>query len=217
LVSTTVLADSLEEQSLLEGLLEESKPAVPPDAQGLHWLLFTPFRYPPLPSGSRFRALFDPGVFYGADEIGTACAELGYWRWRFLTESPSLSALDPKPQTVFHVAADALTVDLRTPPWLTDRAVWTAPDDYSGTQAFARCVREAGVQAIRYESVRDPVHGGCGALLTPKAFAVTKPTESQTWLLTVTRERVVWQREDVLQRAAFEFDPQRCANPRSWT
>ena len=50
----------------------------------LHWLLFTPFRYPPPPGGSRFRGPNDPGVFYGADEIRTACAELGYWRWRHL-------------------------------------------------------------------------------------------------------------------------------------
>ena len=60
------------------------KPPVPAGARTLHYLLFTPFRYPPPPGGSRFRGPNDPGVFYGADEVRTACAELGYWRWRHL-------------------------------------------------------------------------------------------------------------------------------------
>ena len=87
--STMVLVDTVAEQAVLERLVESSKPPVPRDVArlGLHWLLFTPFRYAPPPGGSRFRATGDPGVFYGADERRTACAELGYWRWRFLTDS----------------------------------------------------------------------------------------------------------------------------------
>ena len=83
-VSTMALVDSIEEQHVLERLLDETKPSIPAAAAHLHWLLFTPFRYPPPPGGSRFRGPNDPGVFYGADEIRTACAELGYWRWRHL-------------------------------------------------------------------------------------------------------------------------------------
>src|SRR5690349_24755031 len=73
-----------EQQDLLERILEESKPALPAAAEGLHYLLATPFRYPPLRSGSRFRAWPDPGVLYAALERRTACAEMGYWRWRFV-------------------------------------------------------------------------------------------------------------------------------------
>jgi hypothetical protein len=76
-----VLVDT-DEQALLERLLDDSKPAAP------HWLLFAPFRHPPLPSGSRFRGPADPGVFYGAELQRTACAELGYWRWRLLMDVP---------------------------------------------------------------------------------------------------------------------------------
>jgi len=86
------LVDSLEEQQALERILDDTKPPVPPAARKLHWLLFTPFRYPPPPRGSRFRGPNDPGVFYGADEIRTACAELGYWRWRHLQDTPALAA-----------------------------------------------------------------------------------------------------------------------------
>ncbi len=205
-VSTMVLVDSLEEQTLLEQLLEGSKPPVPASAHGLHWLLFTPFRYPPPPTGSRFRGPLDPGVFYGADEIETACAELGFWRWRLLVESPSLTNLDPKLQTVFKAEVDALTVDLREPPFAKGRALWIAPESYVATQEFARSAREAKIDAIRYESVRAPSRGGCGAILNPTAFAEAQPQAAQTWWLSVSRERVLWQRDDVLQRASFAFD-----------
>lgn len=47
-VATLQLVDTLEEQALLEELLESSKPPVPADAEPLHYLLKTPFRYPPL-------------------------------------------------------------------------------------------------------------------------------------------------------------------------
>jgi hypothetical protein len=87
-VSTMVLVDTLDEQALLEHILDDSKPVLPSAQRSLHYLLFTPFRYPPLPNGSRFRGPFDPGVFYGAEAIRTACAELGYWRWRLLRDSP---------------------------------------------------------------------------------------------------------------------------------
>ena len=36
-------------QALLEDILDETKPRLPPEVEGLHWLLATPFRYWPLP------------------------------------------------------------------------------------------------------------------------------------------------------------------------
>ncbi len=68
-VSTLKLVDTLEEQALLEDLIEATKPALPPEARGLDYLLATPFRYDaPYPVGSRFRrAGRTPGVFYAAE------------------------------------------------------------------------------------------------------------------------------------------------------
>jgi hypothetical protein len=205
-VSTTLLVDTLEEQALLERLLEESKPRLQTDAGGLHWLLFTPFRYPPLPGGSRFRGPEDPGVFYGAEEIRTACSELGYWRWRFLSDSPRLDRIDARPQTVFLSALKGQAVDLREPPLVAQRAQWTAPDNYLPCQQFARDARAADIALIRYESVRDPERGGCAAVLHSGAFAQKMPLETQTWLLTVTSKRVVWRKDSVMEDAAFEFE-----------
>lgn len=204
-VATMALVDSLAEQHALERILDAGKPPVPPDAAHLHYLLFTPFRYAPPPGGSRFRAPTDPGVFYAADAVRTACAELGYWRWRHLTDSPTLAAMPIRPQTVFRVKLAARTVDLRRPPFDADRTEWTDPSDYSACQRFGGIAREAGVEAIRYASVRDPQRGGNCAVLAWSAFAHPAPVEAQTWSLAVTRERVVWQRTDALTPDAHEF------------
>ena len=76
------------------------------DAADLHYLLATPFRYAS-PIGSRFRAPADPGVWYGAEKERTACAELGFWRWRFLMDATGLDSLGPSPQTVFRAGIEA--------------------------------------------------------------------------------------------------------------
>jgi len=204
-VSTMPLVDSLDEQAVLEAVLDAGKPAVPAEARHLHYLLFTPFRYPPSPWGSRFRASHDPGVFYGADEIRTACAELGYWRWRFLNDSPALPRIDARAQTLFQVSVHTDGIALDAPPFDKDSAQWTHPDNYEACQAFCRVARDAGLGMIRYTSVRDPEHGPCGAVLTPRAFANPLPLATTTWMLTVRRDRVIWQRDDLQQRDSFEF------------
>lgn len=196
IASTTRLVDSLDEQALLEQILDRTKPVPPDEAAGLHYLLATPFRYPPLPQGSRFRAADDPGVFYGSEEPRTACAELGYWRWRFLMDSVDLTELGPVSHTVFRVKVEALTIDLREKPFSKQERRWTDLNDYAATQNIGRVARAASVGLIRYQSVRDPEKGGCGALLTPSGFAAPRrPVAEQTWFLTVNRTAAAWQRD----------------------
>jgi hypothetical protein len=205
IAATLRLVDNLEEQRFLEDILEATKPAIPNEARRLHYLLFTPFRYPPQ-RGSRFRALDDPGVFYGAETMRTACAELGYWRWRFLMDSKGLTNLGPAQQTLFQAGVKTLTIDLEKQPFVRHARFWQDPDDYSATQAFAKTARNAGVGLIRYRSVRDAETGRCGAVLRPDAFSSPDPTApTQTWLLTITQEFAIWQRD----REAFEFDMRR--------
>ena len=199
------LVDSLEEQAVLERLVDDAKPPVPAAARHLHYLLFTPFRYPPPAGGSRFRAPDDPGVFYGADAVRTACAELGYWRWRHLADSPALDAMPQKAQTVFKVKVATTGIDLRDKPFVRDAVNWTDPGHYAPCQRLARTARACEIGVIRYQSVRDPDHAGCGAVLAPGAFAKPAPVEQQTWMLSVFRERVVWQRTQIVRREAFEF------------
>jgi len=201
IASTLRLVANVEEQLLLERLLDQSKPPLPSDTGDLHYLLSTPFRYSS-PIGSRFRAPADSGIWYGAEAQRTACAELGFWRWRFLMDSDGLQAIGPSPQTVFRAGIDGRLVDLTRPPFKRSRAEWTHPDDYGPSQGFARVAQHAAIDAIRYESVRDPEHGAAVAVLRPSCFKPRKLLEQQTWFLTVRRAAVVWQREG----ETFEFD-----------
>lgn len=197
IASTMKIVDSKDEQDLLETLLEGSKPAHPATAKALDYLLATPFRYDPLRGGSRFRSVIDPGVFYGAESVRTAGAELGYWRWKFLKDAIDLEKLEPVAHTAFRADVSTLIADLRKPPFSGDAEAWLHPTDYSATQAFARVAREANIGGIVYQSVRDPHPAWCMALLTPQAFSKPKPHPArQTWWLAVHQEEVIWRRDN---------------------
>ncbi|XXG30868.1 MAG: RES family NAD+ phosphorylase [Ferrovum myxofaciens] len=196
IAATMKLVDNRDEQDLLESLLESSKPTQPDDTAGLDYLLATPFRYDPKRGGSRFRAVADPGVFYGAESVRTAGAELGYWRWKFLKDTVDLDRIEPVTHTAFRVEVATLVVDLQRPSFDTDAAIWQHPTDYTLTQQFARTAREADVGGILYQSVRDPQPSWCLALLTPAGFAKPKPhAERQTWYLTVSLHEVTLRRD----------------------
>lgn len=200
------------EQAALEDIIEGVKPALPAESQGLHFLLATPFRYLPRPpAGSRFRGRFDPAVFYGAEDIATACAEAGYWRLRFWLDSEALSVKATSMQMTlfeFHGATRAL-IDLTQPPFKARRKAWTRPDDYAATQALARQAREDGIEVIRSESVRNGPQGRCLAILTPRVFkAARNPfrNKQQTWNLFLQPPGLVlWQRSLDGEQHRFEF------------
>ena len=190
------LVDNRDEQDLLESLLESSKPAQPDDTSRLDYLLATPFRYNPKRGGSRFRAVADPGVFYGAESVRSAGAELGYWRWKFLKDAVDLERIEPVAHTAFRVEVATPVVDLQRPPFDTDAAIWQHLTDYAATQQFARTAREADIGGILYRSVRDPQPSWCLALLMPAGFAKPKPhAERQTWYLAVSRDEVTLRRD----------------------
>ncbi|HEY2037487.1 MAG TPA: RES family NAD+ phosphorylase, partial [Steroidobacteraceae bacterium] len=143
IVATRALVDSLAEQEVLESVLEASKPPVPAAGAGFDYLIYTSFRYPPPLRGSRFRSYDDPGVWYGAEAVRTSCAELGYWRWRFVRDSHGLTRLDGVPHTVFQAIARGKSVDLRREPFARDEQTWSNPGEYDGCRALARAAREA--------------------------------------------------------------------------
>ena len=195
--STMKIVDDADEQLLLETLLDGSKPPIASATTGMHYLLASPFRYPPRQGGSRFRDANAPGVFYGAQYVRTACAELGYWRWKFLMDAVDLSRIEPVAHTAFSVDVSAQAVDLRAPPFDRDAAVWTHPAEYLPCQEFATVARSAEIGGIVYQSVRDPQKAWCVAVLTPEAFAKRKPNaERQTWWLAVAKDKVVWRRNE---------------------
>jgi hypothetical protein len=183
-VSTLKVVDGLAEQSVLENLIERTKPLIPNECSHLDYLLSTPFRYGPYPNGSRFRcAGCTPGVFYAAEEPSTAAAEMAFYRLLFFAESPAT----PWPSDAAEYTGFAATVrsprslDLTTPPLIRDHALWTDCIDYGPCQTLADAARMAETEIIRYRSVRDPQCGANVAVLKCAAFASPTPLERQTW------------------------------------
>jgi hypothetical protein len=186
--STMRITDTLDEQAVLEGLIEEVKPAMSSDCAHLHWLLSAPFRYGPYPHGSRFRRVDQQeGVYYAGETVETAVAEIAFYRLLFFAESPGTKLPDrPVEHTAFSVRCRAkLAIDLSKPPLDRDSAIWTHPVDRGPCQDLADSARQAAIEAIRYRSVRDPDDGMNVALLSPRAFAASRPRTMQTWRLYV--------------------------------
>lgn len=188
-VSTLKLVDTLEEQSILESLIEMTKPVIPADSRHLDYLLATPFRYDPVPlTGSRFRRPGHAGgVFYASEESETAVAEIVFYRLLFFAESPAT----PWPReavgyTGFSVAlAVNRAIDLLVPPFVEYRATWMHPIRYEACQELADTARSARLALIRYESVRDPRGGVNLAVLACGAFSEPRPIERHTWRIRI--------------------------------
>jgi hypothetical protein len=208
--STLKLVDTLAEQDLLERLLEERKPPVPPECRDLHYLLSTPFRYgAPYPHGSRFRrAGLTPGVFYASQTVPTAVAEMAFARLLFFAESPGTPwPVNASEHTAFSVRfKTSKGLDLTGVRFAQDAERWQHPSEYSACQALTDAARAAGVQALRYRSARDPDGGRNVALLTCAAFSSHAPIERQTWRLHL---------DDAGVRAICDFPTQRLAFPRA--
>lgn len=208
------LVDDAEEQRTLEELLDGSKPPVPIECQRLHWLLFTPFRYEAR-SDSRFRrAGSTAGVFYAAEAVETAVAEIAFWRLLFFVESPGTPwPANPLELTAFAARyATASCHDLTLPPFDVRRAVWLHPIDYGPCHALADEARRLGAQVIRSVSARDPAAGANVSLLTCDAFVDRDPTRQQSWRLKLSGAGVYGRCETpptelVFSPAAFARDP----------
>lgn len=215
-VSTAKLTDSAEEQMRLEELVEGSKPPIPEGCRGLHYLLFTPFRYgAAYPRGSRFRrAGMTPGVYYASVRPQTAMAELSFYRLLFFAESPATPwPANPGEYSAF--SADYATqraIDLTRSPLDRDRNIWTHKTDYSGCQDLADAARAARIDLIKYESVRCPDRGMNVAILDCAAFASRDIGDRQTWRIQLNASgvRLICEFPKLVMsfdRAAFASDP----------
>jgi hypothetical protein len=144
----------------LEALIERVKPPVP---LGQHRLLTTPFRYPPLRSGSRFTAADQRELFYGARGLGTVLAERAFHALRFLDGS-SLPAekVIQRQQTSFQVE---ITVErgLQLHHCLSTAqlAAVTDPCSYQASQALGLQLRHLQVKAFEVPSPRAALEPPC--------------------------------------------------------
>lgn len=194
-IATLNYVDTLEEQAVLEDLIEQSKPPVPASARGLHYLLQTPFRYPPLPWGSRFGRTHEPSILYGGLGLTPTLAESAYYRlvfWHSMPPHPDKTSIDSA-HTLFSVRyRTAQGIRLQQPPFSKHEAALTHPSDYALTQALGSAMREAGVMAFEYTSARDIKKGQCAGLFSPTALSQKKPASMSPWLCETRAGQVIF-------------------------
>ena len=204
-ISTRKLVDSDAEQALLEELIDGAKPRDP--ARGrLHYLLSTPFRYPPLRYGSRFGARHERGIWYGAETLRTGFAEVAYYRLVFLAGTHA--QLEPLAVSLTTFNAGIRTtrgVDLTQPPFSAHIDVLASRTSYAATQALGADMRAAGVEAFRYVSARDTERGVCVAVMRPDAFARRRPSNLRMWHCIATRQRVEIAARDFFKREVYSY------------
>lgn len=204
-VSTRKLVDTLEEQALLEELIDGAKP--PDVTRGrMHYLLATPFRYPPLTRGSRFGNRNSRGIWYGAETVAGAMAEVAYYRLVFLEGTIALLPGLSVELSAFRVRARTLRgVDLVAPPFAKHRDAIASPTDYGRAQTLGTSMRTANVELCRFPSARDPAHGVNVAIFVPSVFGRSAPQAFQRWQCDATRERVELTRRDYSHRESLVF------------
>lgn len=190
MVSTMKLVDGTLEQTVLEEILEETKPPVPAECRHLDYLLSTPFRYRPYPHSSRFRRSgLTPGVWYGAEQPETAAAEMVFYRFLFYAESPETPFPDDAAEytALSALISTPVSIDLTAGTLANDTAHWTHLTDYGACQDLADMARSIGAEVIRYMSVRDAEGYANLAVLSCRAFAEAHPVERQTWRIRIGR------------------------------
>ena len=189
--ATLRLVDTLDEQALLEGLIEETKPKIR-EGRLRHYLIHTPFRYPPLKHGSRFGRRFEPSIFYGGATLDSALAEAAYYSFYFMSrsvtpfESPIINH-----KTSFSVdVVSPMHVDLTQ---ICDEKIQqqlTDVSDYSYTQRVGTQMREAGCQSFSYDSARKP--GGINIGVFTISAIQDGPDNLLSWEVKQTPERMLF-------------------------
>jgi len=191
-VATLGLVNNVYEQGVLETLIESTKSPLSELTDTLHYLLKTPFRYPPLKYGSRFGTTFEQGMFYGSLNISTALAETAYYRFVYMLGPvvPFPSVISSEYSSFLVKVRSSRGIFLDALPFSAYESLLTSQTSYTKTQQLGAGMRQADVEVFQYISARDKNKGKNIALFTPKAFYSKKPSQLTTWLCQTSIEAV---------------------------
>ncbi len=182
--STRKLVDNAKEHEILEDLIEGVKPKIKQKIKPIHYLLFTPFRYPPLRYGSRFGTTSDPSLWYGSLSLSCAFIEVAFYRLLFLSHTKADLGLVETALSGFAVRSQCERfVDLCKNEFNSFRQQISSPVNYQFSQALGQQLRQKNIQGFHYYSARDPNGGVNVAYFTPDVFNEQNPhiTSFQTW------------------------------------
>ncbi|CEG57972.1 RES family NAD+ phosphorylase [Legionella fallonii] len=204
--SSRDLVESSEEHDLLEKLLDDSKPLV---ANNKHYLIFTPFRYPPLEYGSRFGNTYEPSLWYGALTQHTAFAEVAFYRLKFFDDTlANLEYIEIR-MTAFKAYIQTKNgIDLTKSPFQKYQDKISNKTNYEQSQLLGTEMREAKVEAFIFASARDKNAGENVAAFTSDVFKIKNKeyiTNMQNWRCIANKNIIEFSRDEISQRNKLEF------------
>ncbi|HEY2029020.1 MAG TPA: RES family NAD+ phosphorylase [Myxococcales bacterium] len=204
--STRKLVDTDKEQAVLEDLLDtRAKLPVPMGFEDLHYLLYTPFRHPPLRNGSRFGTRLERGILYGSRELPTAFAEVAYYRLLFLEGTAADLGVLQVQLTAFRFGIAAKRgVDLTAEPFSRFLAQISSKVSYRDSQELGRQMREDGIECCSFVSAR-ALHG-VNLAVFENVFSPKKPSGEERWSCVATRAQVEFRSDALLAEVrSFSF------------
>lgn len=205
-LSSRDLVNTPEEHDVLETLLEHSKPWINPEKD---YLIFTPFRYPPLQYGSRFGRSVEPSLWYGSMMLETAFAEVAYYRGMFFQDTEAdLGYIDLMLTAFRAVIKTKQGIDLTEPPFETHRETLSSKLSYESTQNFGSSMRSAGVEAFVFYSARTLEASKNVGVFMPSVFVKTKNQytfDHQTWQCMANKAGVEFVRQELAGHVRYYF------------
>lgn len=194
-VATLSYVDTLEEQALLEDILEGLKPPYPDNSVDYHYLLKTPFRYPPLQWGSRFGRAHEPSIFYGGTTLEITLIESAYYRfvfWHSMVTAPPKSSMHTE-HTLFSVNYKSkYGVQLQQAPFIDVRHKLTHPAKYITTQQLGCDMRAADVDVFEYISAREVSEKNsiCVGIYQATSLVQKYPQNMSQWFCEINQSEV---------------------------
>lgn len=204
--SSRDLVESREEHDILEELLENSKPRI---ANNKHYLIFTPFRYPPLKYGSRFGNTYEQSLWYGSINLLTALAEVAFYRLNFFADTSADLEYIEIPMTAFKAYIQTENgIDLTAPHFKKYQDKISNKTSYADSQKLGAEMRDANIEAFIFTSARDKAFGKNVAAFTPDVFKMKDDqyiTDMQNWRCIANQNIIEFTRDEILCRKHHEF------------
>lgn len=206
ILSSRDLVDTCQEHDILEEMLESSKPSIQVKK---HYLIFTPFRYPPLKYGSRFGCAHEPSLWYGSLERDTAFAEVAYYRLKFFKDTEGdLGYIEIHLTAFTAFVSSEIGIDLTKPPFFDYTAEISHPSSYESSQALGACMRKANIETFIFFSARAKKGGKNLAAYTPHIFYSKKGgyiKNQQTWSCIANKDQIEFIRLDISKKERLLF------------
>lgn len=178
--ATRKFVDTALEHDLLEDLLEQSKPPIKYFGDEkyfnqMHYLLYTPFRYPPLKWGSRFGTRLERGILYSSIDLKTAMSEKAFYKLAFMNASEGNIGGKIISHTAFKINIESENfINLCEEPFVEYKTSISSKTHYEFSQELGKEMRNDAVECFQYQSARSIEIGMNVGIFSPKALLNNK-------------------------------------------